>query len=397
MALDLGGSTLRVALLRLGTVIKVISNSTFSIPDCKKHINLEFFDWIAFQVSSTIPDKYRGECLATGVTWSFPLVQTAANDGVINECGKGFLLDQSLENVSLKKLFEDACRPRGLQMVIYAIINDTVAVYVTSKFHHDSTELALVLGTGTNLCASVSGGTVEIDKGKKAICHFDDREASYMVNVEACFFGEFLRTYLTKHDIAIHSGWNDVEDSLMQNDSTNLFQPFEFLTSGRYFSELVRLAVMELVDLKVLFDNRIVDKKMYSQFEYFSGATCIDLYNGARSYELVFGVTAFSWEIDTVAAIIEAVVERGAILVASFIVALQRFKNSKASKIIKIGYDGSILKHFEYYRAKVDQWLKTIDSENQYQLVCVEESSIHGAAIAASVNVLRQLNGVCNA
>ena len=91
VAIDLGGSTLRVAVIqlcpheqlsgddsnRLGDVRKVIARSSWLVNDETKCLPSRcFFDWIATRVGDVMKQAKlgRGREEAVGVTWSFPVV-----------------------------------------------------------------------------------------------------------------------------------------------------------------------------------------------------------------------------------------------------------------------------------------------------------------------------------
>ena len=85
LALDVGGSTLRVALVELrgrearGAESKIVRKSTFKItPEIKSLEGLAFFDWMAHRISETISsslerDNSPENPILLGLAWSFPI------------------------------------------------------------------------------------------------------------------------------------------------------------------------------------------------------------------------------------------------------------------------------------------------------------------------------------
>ena len=85
LALDVGGSTLRVALVELrgreahGSESGIIRKSSFKItPEIKSLEGLAFFDWMAQRVSETIAssleqDNSPENPILMGMAWSFPI------------------------------------------------------------------------------------------------------------------------------------------------------------------------------------------------------------------------------------------------------------------------------------------------------------------------------------
>lgn len=85
LALDVGGSTLRVALVELrgreahGSESGIIRKSSFKItPEIKSLEGLAFFDWMAQRISETIAssleqDNSPENPILMGMAWSFPI------------------------------------------------------------------------------------------------------------------------------------------------------------------------------------------------------------------------------------------------------------------------------------------------------------------------------------
>jgi len=85
LALDVGGSTLRVALVELtgngpaGGESRIVRTSSFKItPEIKSHEGMAFFDWMAARVIETVSPAIDREPtlehpLPLGLAWSFPL------------------------------------------------------------------------------------------------------------------------------------------------------------------------------------------------------------------------------------------------------------------------------------------------------------------------------------
>lgn len=82
LALDVGGSTLRVALVELrgreasGRESEIVQIQTFKItPDIKELEGMAFFDWLAAQINEVVskePRPTQGP-IPMGLAWSFPV------------------------------------------------------------------------------------------------------------------------------------------------------------------------------------------------------------------------------------------------------------------------------------------------------------------------------------
>jgi hexokinase len=83
LALDVGGSTLRVALVALrgreavGQESDVLSMSVFKItPEIKKLEGMAFFDWMAARIAEVMSNHQRSDPtgpVPVGMAWSFPI------------------------------------------------------------------------------------------------------------------------------------------------------------------------------------------------------------------------------------------------------------------------------------------------------------------------------------
>lgn len=85
LALDVGGSTFRVALVKLlgrkmeGQECKILTKATFKISDDIRRLKgLLFFDWMAERIEETLLEQSEGHNtssapLSMGMAWSFPI------------------------------------------------------------------------------------------------------------------------------------------------------------------------------------------------------------------------------------------------------------------------------------------------------------------------------------
>ena len=82
LALDVGGSTLRVALVELrgreagGRESEIVQIETFRItPEIKQYEGMAFFDWLAARIHEVLSRDGRSTegCIPMGLAWSFPI------------------------------------------------------------------------------------------------------------------------------------------------------------------------------------------------------------------------------------------------------------------------------------------------------------------------------------
>ncbi|GMM32813.1 hexokinase [Saccharomycopsis crataegensis] len=401
LSLDLGGSTLRVSVITLdgaNSTAKVVVSKNFGIPDSKKTINFAFFDWIAHNINEVISGNCSAfadsEEIMAGVTWSFPIFQTSSSDGTINKCGKGYNLDPRIFKMSIKSLFENSCSKYKIKLKILSLINDTVSVYLTAKFLDSSTSMGLVLGTGTNCCLFLPTNYINQNKAdlNKDVLAGNNYHNLCLFNTEVSFFGEHVKSNVTKYDQQIFD-WHSLEHAHLSNNFEGLFQPLEFLTSGRYISELCRLMVVDLIQQGLILKSQSPGDGLFQKYDFFTGEFCSNFYNlqdnkgCAEYFQQNFQAQCSDRDVAAIKKIIDMVIDRAAAILACSVVSLESLVElDNGSKIRSIGYDGSVLNNFHHYRSRFEHYLSILNPQMEYRLDFMNDSSILGAAIAAAAN-----------
>ena len=130
-ALDVGGSTFRVAVLELygkGAVSSneawnIITLQSFKIDDSVKELRgLAFFDWLAERLEGVLEttEGLEERCpisgergnMNMGLSWSFPIEHTSLRSGRIQGMGKGFKSMEGLLGADLADVVQGACDRR---------------------------------------------------------------------------------------------------------------------------------------------------------------------------------------------------------------------------------------------------------------------------------------------
>ncbi|KAI8331924.1 hypothetical protein BC941DRAFT_463080 [Chlamydoabsidia padenii] len=256
LALDLGGSTLRVCAVHLlgqGKVkVDEIKRSISMTDPLRTSDTITFFDWMV-DIVALLLEEYHLEStdpLAMGVSWSFPIDQTSVSDGKILRMGKGFDL-KGIEGQDLKSLFTDAFQRKNVNVKVTALINDTVGVLVAHAYSDPAARIGFIYGTGTN-----AAYPEKMSKMVKLGPDYNNQQDKEMlVNTEIDIFGSQDYLPLNRFDRILDANHNQPE-----------FQLYEKMMSGAYLGELVRLAALELVQGNNLFDGHmpLAFKTMYS-------------------------------------------------------------------------------------------------------------------------------------
>ncbi|KAG9254668.1 uncharacterized protein F5Z01DRAFT_86407 [Emericellopsis atlantica] len=253
LALDVGGSTLRVAVVELGPgetgqqESKILRFRNFRIDKPIKDLEgVAFFDWMAARIVETVSTDMKREHspdqpLPMALAWSFPIEQTSLGAGKLQAMGKGFMANKGLIGQDLGEIVAAACKQQRLDVEVEAIINDSSACLLSQAYTHPSTRFGLILGTGLNVAVYLPTTLIGRQKfGTRPVGWFD-RASHVIVNTELGMFGK---------DILPITRW---DRQLLDGHPRPDFQPVEHLSSGMYLGEIARFALIEAIETTGLF------------------------------------------------------------------------------------------------------------------------------------------------
>lgn len=130
---------------------------------------------------------------------------------------------------------------------VAAITNDTVATFVSLAYAvkaapHSRVAMGLIVGTGTNATIPMRPDYLHTEKQNQL--HDLATTETVVINTEWTICG----TDKPLEDLGIKTNWDSILD---KNSDAPGFQPFEYMTSGRYLGEIVRLAFIDLISAQV--------------------------------------------------------------------------------------------------------------------------------------------------
>lgn len=262
MAVDLGGTNFRVCSIQLH------GNTTFSLTQSKVAIPRELmvaktskqlFAFLAKQIELFLKlhheDHYAGtltrqqtgggsiaeeEIFNLGFTFSFPVNQIGINKGMLMRWTKGFDIQDAVGK-DVCALLQAEIDELHLPVKVAALVNDTVGTLMARSYTSPGktgTLLGAIFGTGTN------GAYVEkLDKvtkltQSKDAGEYDKSTGEMIVNTEWGSFDNSLRTLPnTPYDVEL--------DEKSVNPG---IQMFEKRVSGMFLGELLRLALLKLIN-----------------------------------------------------------------------------------------------------------------------------------------------------
>ncbi|KAI0483637.1 hexokinase-1 [Xylaria cf. heliscus] len=413
LALDVGGSTLRVALVELrgreteGRECEIVRMISFKItPEIKRLEGMAFFDWMAMRIHDVIHKDgvaNSKEPIPMGLAWSFPVEQVSLGGGLLMSMGKGFLATSGLLGQDLGEIIKFACQKRGLNVQLASIINDSTATLLSQAYTHTETRFGLILGTGTNIAVHLPVSALSRFKyGTRPDSWFDSAR-HVIVNTELGMFG---------HDILPMTRWDEL---LNASHPRPEFQPLEHLLSGYYLGEICRLAIIEAVETAGLLGGELppsladpysLDTELLSRIEADTSST---LEKALVAFTSAHPCSTTPADISTIRALACFISRRSAALLGAAVFSLWELRYETTIEQVcedteekpieedltapphtKVAFTGSVIEHYPGYLAQCQDYIATLVSgaENtvlaagSIDLVPAVESSIIGAAVA---------------
>ncbi|KAJ3807884.1 hypothetical protein F5876DRAFT_47169 [Lentinula aff. lateritia] len=251
LALDLGGTNLRVCQVVLnGDKSFNLRQQKYKLSDTLKTGEARvLFDYLADSVDAFLtmhppesPDSESPESesvpdvLPLGLTFSFPVEQTALGAGTILTWTKGFSAKNAVGH-DVVRLLQDAFDRKHLHVRCVALVNDTVGALLSRAYTSGGCILGAIFGTGTN--GAYLEKLTNIPKLTLPDDEHDEKASGYMVvNTE---WGAFNNT-------RTHLPYTPFDTALDRTSINPRFQAFEKFVSGMYLGELTRGVLVALVD-----------------------------------------------------------------------------------------------------------------------------------------------------
>ncbi|KAJ9151107.1 Phosphotransferase [Pleurostoma richardsiae] len=417
LALDVGGSTLRVALVELrgrearGSESGIVRIDSFKISqDTKSLEGMAFFDWMAERVHETVSKAVAKENspekpILMGLAWSFPIEQTSLKGGLLQGMGKGFLAANGLLGQDLGDVIKFACAKKGLNVELAAIVNDSTAALLSQAYINSSTRFGLILGTGVNVAVHLPVPVVGRQKFGARPESWFEKASHVIVNTELGMFG---------HDILPVTRWDKI---LNETHPKPDFQPLEHLVSGYYLGEMCRLALIEAVDSTGLFGGVMPPSLLRP---YTLEAETLSIIEGDTSATLETACATFKArhpspvdptvaDIAFLRSLASFVSRRSSAIVAASLFALWELKAEVESEYLRtlgenpyfaaqtqaelevsrtmVAFNGSVIEHYPNYLINCQKYIDDLvatqgAAPGTVDLVAAKESSLLGAAVA---------------
>lgn len=410
LVLDFGGTSLKIAYTNIDKILHQ-RNHKIMITE----VNEKFFDWISLCIFDFLCE-FQISCnnLTTAVTWSFPIDQTSLNNGDLKSTfGKGYTIDLDSEffkqDKSIKNILEKNFKSNyNIRLNVVSVINDSIASILLSDWYFKQRIcLSIILGTGTNACIKLNNLKLrQISRASslpkyKMLNDNSSFSGNLYINTELSFFGDNLfleENFVTKYDLKIHKGFQrrSIFSVKPYLNTLEVFQPLEFMTSGRYTAELIRLILIDLIEERyICLKGLIAQNDLLIPFGKFNGEMVCFISNNTdmemiRRY--LFQKIKLNIENDIITVIqqtIKIVINRAAMLLVSSIISLIIFqKNFNGEQLrnhddLIIIFESPHLRNFKYYLERVKFYFEILDIEHNYIIEFLDNSSLLGSAVAA--------------
>lgn len=397
LAIDLGGTNLRVVLVKLaGDSTFDTTQSKYKIPDSYRTTQNrdELFAFIAESVKNfieeTYPDGVKGN-LPLGFTFSYPASQNKINEGILQRWTKGFDIP-NVEGHDVVQLLKEQFEKLKIPVDVVALINDTTGTLVASLYSDLETKMGVIFGTGIN--GAYYDVVKDIPKLEGKLADDIPPDSKMAIN---CEYGSFDNEHLVlprnKYDIQID------EESPRPGQQT-----FEKMSSGYYLGELLRLAMLDLVeqglilkgqDLTKLKTPYIMDTSYPSRIEEDPFENLEDT-EDLLSKDL--GLKTTVPERKVIRRICESIGQRSARISVCGIAAICKKRGYETGHIAA---DGSIWQRYPNFQDKCHEGLKDIfgwkeTNPKKYPIIIVdaEDGSGAGAAVIAALAEKRIAKGL---
>ncbi|OAX77096.1 hypothetical protein ACJ72_08609, partial [Emergomyces africanus] len=314
LAIDVGGTNLRVAFIELLGESKDENGTSTGSPTSRdtmrraqrqrvnrtlerlwpigEHLKKDqaddLFLWIGDCMAEVVaeslaPNLANGtpipEELEMGITFSFPMMQESLSEARLMPMGKGFAIPSNLDLGGILLAGYDRHTRRPLEngqqsakrqkrfalpkLKIAAITNDTVATlaslaYLVKSLPNSRVAMGIIVGTGCNATIPMSLKDLHESKAKHVSSRHPDAVET-IINTEWTINGAAPPL----HELNITTTWDTMLDQACARPG---FQPFEYMTGGRYIGELVRIIFYDYLTSVVGLSKRELPANLIQEY-----------------------------------------------------------------------------------------------------------------------------------
>lgn len=162
LALDFGGSNIRVSLYEVGKNIELRDTRSFSLR--YEGIDYTTSEYSLSDIFQMAVDKMKeiidpSKTYLLGHTFSFATKTISKNSAQILELSKGFEIRETVGH-DVNKVLKEVIDKNELKVTPVAVINDCTATLLSGIMNSKNTIISSIIGTGHNMCFVNSDGEV---------------------------------------------------------------------------------------------------------------------------------------------------------------------------------------------------------------------------------------------
>ncbi|KAF9238084.1 hexokinase [Melanogaster broomeanus] len=394
LALDLGGTNLRVCLVTLqGSGKFEITQTKYRLTEEQKQEDgQKLFDFCAECLKTFVESNVGdgpgmlkvGTDVASG--FSYPCSQERIDHGELIRWTKGFGATNT-EGRDVAEMFKQSLAKYDLPIELTALINDTTGTLIASHYVNPRTKIAVIFGTGCNAAYMERVGDIP-----KIANLGVPPDAEMGINCEWGAFDSFEHEHLprTKYDAIVDETSNKPGE-----------QAFEKLISGRYLGEILRLVICELIDEGVLFLGQNTYKL---EKPYCLDTAFLSLMESDPTDELlmIIGIFTHFFALETTLAerqffrALAKLIGRRAARLSSCGIAAIVNKMGYLDEGCSVGADGSLYNKYPGFADRVHEGLQDIFGDKGRNIIThhAEDGSGVGSAIIAAMTKIRKDKGL---
>ncbi|KAJ5558881.1 hypothetical protein N7535_009246 [Penicillium sp. DV-2018c] len=314
LAIDVGGSNLRVAFIELlgdavdsdvrptdatersrDTIRKAqrqrVKRTLERAWPIQEHLKMDkaedLFSWIGDCIAEVVAESLSSDAtkkdipaeLDMGITFSFPIMQESLAEATLMPMGKGFAISSNLNlgNILLNGYEKHTRRPddedepstkrRKLfalpKLKIQAITNDTVATlaslaYKVKSLPNSRVAMGIIVGTGCNATIPMKLSALHESKAR-SVNAMEPNAVETIVNTEWTISGAAPPL----KELNVTTKWDIELDRACARPG---FQPFEYMTGGRYIGELIRLILFDYLTTIVKLSKKALPANLIQEY-----------------------------------------------------------------------------------------------------------------------------------
>ncbi len=372
LALDFGGTNLRILKAELSGQgrFRISDRCSKPLTDPAGHYDYlsrqadgrELFDFIAALIGALVEP---GVPYTLGHTFSFPIRQTALNEGVLLHWTKE-IETGGVVGREINQLLHAALLRQGLDNVRpVALLNDTVGTLLAAAYGNPATDIGSICGTGHN--------TAYVEPSPR------QADQPMIINMES---GNFDKLPFTVFDERLNAASEQPRIGRLEK-----------MLSGRYLGELARRVAVELLEAGLLSESSdalrlktpgLLGTEHLSFFLADQSADAAEIRAVLDGLHLRRSTLADRQAFRALAA---AIVERSARLAAATYAGILLHIDPNLTRCHHIAVDGSLYEKTPGYATLIDQALSELFAAAPQKITTAlsKDGSGIGAAIAAAI------------